>query len=170
VGQDDLYLEARNIYGTAIERLVRAYEADSEKGHDLLQEIHIALWRSFAIYESRCSLRTWVYRVAHSAATTYVLREQRLRLQSLLSLEEIESEPVAEGHERGVEERMILERVLRLIHRLHPLDRQVMFLYLEDLDAAAIGEITGISAGNVRNKIYRIKMVLAQRFHGGEPV
>jgi RNA polymerase sigma-70 factor, ECF subfamily len=167
VGQDDLYMEARNTYGRAIERLVRAYEAASEKRHDLLQEIHIALWRSFAIYESRCSLRTWVYRVAHSTAATYVLRQQRLRLQNLLSIEEIEADPVSDDHGRGVEERMALERVMRLIQRLHPLDRQVMLLYLEDLDAAAIGEITGISPANVRNKIYRIKMILAQRFRGG---
>jgi RNA polymerase sigma-70 factor (ECF subfamily) len=106
--------------------------------------------------------------VAHSAAATYVLREQRLRLQNLLSLEEIEVEPASDDHGRGVEERMAFERVMRLIHRLHPLDRQVMLLYLEDLDAAAIGEITGISAGNVRNKIYSVKTILAQRFQGSE--
>jgi RNA polymerase sigma-70 factor (ECF subfamily) len=147
---------------------VRAYEADPEKGHDLLQEIHIALWQSFAIYESRCSLRTWVYRVAHSAATSHVIKQRRVRLKGLLSLEEIEAEPVSEDHERGVGERIALERVSQLIHRLHPLDRQVMLLYLEDLDTAAIGEVTGISAGNVRNKIYRIKKILARRFHGGD--
>jgi DNA-directed RNA polymerase specialized sigma24 family protein len=33
-----------------------------------LQEIRIALWRSFANFDGRCSLRTWVYRVAHNTA------------------------------------------------------------------------------------------------------
>jgi hypothetical protein len=36
---------------------------------------------------------------------------------------------------------MDLERLLQLIHQLNPPDRQVMLLYLEDLDAAMIGEI-----------------------------
>ena len=40
-------------------------------------------------------------------------------------------------------------------------------LYLEDLDAAAIGEIMGISAGNVRVQVHRIKTILARRFHAG---
>ncbi|HET9132067.1 MAG TPA: sigma-70 region 4 domain-containing protein, partial [Terriglobia bacterium] len=43
-----------------------------------------------------------------------------------------------------------LERLMQLIHRLRPMDRQVMLRYLEDMDAESIGEITGISAGNVR--------------------
>jgi RNA polymerase sigma-70 factor (ECF subfamily) len=42
-----------------------------------------------------------------------------------------------------------------------------MLLYLEDLDAATIGEIMGISAGNVRIQIHRVKNILARRFHAG---
>jgi RNA polymerase sigma-70 factor (ECF subfamily) len=42
----------------------------------------------------------------------------------------------------------------------------VMLLYLEDLDAAAIGEIMGLSPGAVRVQIHRIKAVLKRRFHG----
>jgi hypothetical protein len=44
-----------------------------------------------------------------------------------------------------------------LIHRLRPMDRQVMLLYLEDMDAESIGEITGISAGNVRVQIHQAR-------------
>jgi len=39
-----------------------------------------------------------------------------------------------------------------------------MLLYLEDLDAAAIGEITGLSARAVATRIHRIKKILAGRF------
>jgi len=56
-----------------------------------------------------------------------------------------------------------------LIHRLRPMDRQVMLLYLEDMDAESIGEITGISAGNVRVLIHRVKSILARQFHEGRP-
>jgi RNA polymerase sigma-70 factor (ECF subfamily) len=38
-----------------------------------------------------------------------------------------------------------------------------MLLYLEDINAATIGEITGMSTGNVRNRIYRIKTILSRR-------
>jgi len=59
------------------------------------------------------------------------------------------------------ERRLDLERLLALIHRLSPLDREVMLLYLEDLDAATIGEIAGLSARNVATKVHRIKALLA---------
>ena len=60
---------------------------------------------------------------------------------------------------------LALERLLDLIQRLKPLDRQVILSYLEGMDAAAIGEITGISASNAATKIHRIKQMLARQFH-----
>jgi len=84
-----------------------------------------------------------------------------------VALEEIDAAPGPQDHGQNTTDRMALERLLELIHRLKPPDRQVMLLYLEDLDAAAIGEIMGISAGNVRVQIHRIKTILARRFHAG---
>ena len=75
--QDDLYREAAETYGAALERLARAYEADAEVRRDLLQEIHIALWQSFEGFDGRCSLRTWVYRVAHNTAISHVVLQRR---------------------------------------------------------------------------------------------
>jgi RNA polymerase sigma-70 factor (ECF subfamily) len=52
-----------------------------------------------------------------------------------------------------------------LIYRLRPHDRQIILLYLEGIDAAAIGEITGFSPGNVATKIHRIKHLLSRQFY-----
>jgi len=167
--QDDLYEQAAAAYGNALGRLVRAYELDPERRRDLLQEIHLALWRSFEKFEARCSVRTWVYRVAHNIATSHVIRQRRAKSELLLSLEEIDSVPRPGDSVRDAHERMDIERLLRLIHQLKPPDREIMLLYLEDLDAAAIGEIMDMSAVNVRSKIHRIKTVLARGFDtGGE--
>jgi RNA polymerase sigma-70 factor, ECF subfamily len=75
--QDNLYKEAADQYGSVLERLARAYEADAEKRRDLLQDIHFQLWRSFQRFDARCSVRTWVYRVAHNVAASHVIRERR---------------------------------------------------------------------------------------------
>jgi RNA polymerase sigma-70 factor (ECF subfamily) len=164
--QRDLYEQAATAYGDALGRLVRAYELDPERRRDLLQEIHFALWRSFEKFEARCSLRTWVYRIAHNVATSYVIRQSRAKPELLLSLEEIDSARQPGNSEIDVDERMDVDRLIQLVHRLRPPDRELMLLYLEDLDAAAIGEIMELSAVNVRTKIHRIKAVLARRFHG----
>jgi len=167
--QHDLYREAAELHGAALARLVHAYEMDPDKRRDLLQEIHLALWRSFERFEERCSLRTWVYRVAHNTAASHVFQQQRTNSRILTSLEELDAAAAPDDHGGEVEQRLALARLLEFVHRLKPLDRQIMLLYLEDMDTASIGEITGASAGSVRVQIHRIKTILAQRFHAGGP-
>lgn len=165
--QDDLYRDAADQFGSSLERLASAYEADPEKRRDLSQDIHLQLWRSFQRYDARCSLRTWTYRVAHHVAASYVLRERRI-FSTLKSLEELETVPDKHDGQLAAEQRMNLSRLSLLIQRLKPLDRQVILCWLEDMDAASIGEITGLSPGNVAMRIYRIKNVLARRFREGD--
>src|SRR5687767_14849537 len=74
--QDELYEEAATTFGHALERLARGYEVDADKRRDLLQEIHVALWRSLESFDGRCSLRTWVYRIAHNRAVSYIRRDR----------------------------------------------------------------------------------------------
>lgn len=168
--QDERYALAAAEFGGAVERLARAYEADADARGDLVQDIHVALWRSLAGFDGRCSLRTWVYRVAHNTAASHVARRRRGRAERLASLEELERVADADDPESAVGERRALERLMRLVQALQPPDRQVVLLYLEDLDAAAIGEITGLSSGAVATKIHRLKALLAQRFaEGGHP-
>ncbi|MEO7144988.1 MAG: sigma-70 family RNA polymerase sigma factor [Bryobacteraceae bacterium] len=164
--QDDLYRDAVDKYGSSLERLANAYEADPEKRRDLSQDIHFQLWRSFQRYDARCSPRTWIYRVAHHAAVSYVMRERRI-FSTLVSLEELETLPDKAEGPSAANQRINLDRLSALIQRLKPLDRQVIVSYLEDMDAASIGEITGLSPANVAMRIHRIKNVLAKRFHEG---
>ncbi len=166
--QDDLYLEVASSYGAAIGRLARAYENDPESSRDLLQEIHIALWRSLPRFDGRCSLRTWVYRVAHNIATSHVIRDRRAKSQVLVSLDELDAVSDATDPEEAADRHKAFERLMALIQKLNPLDRQIILLYLEGMDGANIGEITGISAGNTATKIHRIKNLLVRRFHQGE--
>jgi len=165
--QDALYQEASQTYGPALERLTRAYEADADLRRDLLQEIHVALWRSFRGFDGRCSLRTWVYRVAHNVGASHVVRQSRNRAQGLVQLEELESLPDSNSAMDAADRSHALDRLLNLIQRLKPLDRHVILSYLEGFDASSTGEITGLSPGNVATKIHRIKNVLARQFQQG---
>jgi RNA polymerase sigma-70 factor (ECF subfamily) len=164
--QDDLYLRATREFGPALARLTRGYEADPDRCRDLLQDVHFALWRSFAGFEGQCSLRTWVYRVAHNVSISSRIRRRHPRLVSLEELSEI---PAVDNPEATVHDRQVLMRLHMFIRRLTPPDDQVMLLYLEDIDAASIAEITGLSPGAVATRVHRIKAVLSRQFQqGGE--
>jgi len=164
---DELFEKAAVEYGPALERLAHAYEADPEIRRDLLQEIHIALWRSFAGFDGRCSLRTWVYRVAHNVAASHVGRQSRSRRLTLVGLDDLANLPDRAAGEESAGRRHALDRLMEMIQQLEPLDRQVMLAYLEEMDAASTAEITGLSARNVATKIHRIKAVFARRFQEG---
>lgn len=120
------------------------------------------------MFDGRCSLRTWVYRVAHNAAASHALARRRANRTKPVALEELELAADGASPEQAVGEQRALARLMEMIRALKAPDAQVMLLYLEDLDAAAIGEITGLSARAVAVKIHRLKTVLAKRFHDQE--
>jgi RNA polymerase sigma-70 factor (ECF subfamily) len=164
--QDARYVRSTAVLGAALERLARAYESDRDHQKDLLQEIHFAIWRSFAGFDGRCSETTWVYRVAHNAAASHVLKRRRQR-RDALTLDEIEAwpDPAQPDPEAQTAERQALDRLMALVRRLEFADRQVVLLYLEGLDGNAIGEICGLSGGAVAVKVHRLKALLARQFH-----
>jgi len=167
--QDSLYEQAAETYGSALDRLARAYELDPEIRRDLLQEIHCHLWRSFSKFDQRCSLRTWIYRVAHNVAAAHVIRQRRIRekLVNLEYVEEIENFADSNQSELAISQGQALQRLSTLIQRLKPLDRQIIVSYLEGMPASATSEITGLSPANVAMKVHRITKILRRWFGEG---
>jgi RNA polymerase sigma-70 factor (ECF subfamily) len=163
--RNDLYQEVTADYGRAMERLARAYEADPDRRQDLLQEIHLEVWKSLEVYESRCALRTWVYRVAHNTAAKHVIRRCRTKPEVLVSLEEVSQ--LRHKQDADADGKEALRQLMEFIHLLKPPDRQLMLLYLEGVDTESIAEIIGLSPGNIRTKIHRLKTILARQFHHG---
>jgi RNA polymerase sigma-70 factor (ECF subfamily) len=161
--QDKRYLELAAQFGRALHRMARGYEAQEDRRQDLLQEIHVAIWKSLGTFDGRCSERTWVYRVAHNTAATYIARERRFKLRDMATLEELIDADDGSNQEDSVDEQQALQKLTQIVQSLKPLDKQVMLLYLEDLDAGGIGEITGLSAGAVATKVHRIKAIIGRR-------
>jgi RNA polymerase sigma-70 factor (ECF subfamily) len=166
--QDENYRAVTKEFGPSMARLAAVYEAERTKQEDLLQEIHLALWRSLATYAKQCSLRTWVYRVAHNTAATHVRRQRRMRLSQPVSFEELDDLPGKFDGERRVDESELLTRVHALVQRLKPIDRDVLLLYLEGMEVTEIAEIVGISRSNVAQKVHRAKKVLQRYFSSGD--
>jgi RNA polymerase sigma-70 factor, ECF subfamily len=166
--QDALYSDAVAQFGPSLARLATGYESDHSRQEDLLQDIHVALWRSLATFKGQCALRTWVYRVAHNTAATHIRKRVRTRRMTAISLEELDDEIHQADAERTVDQAAILEKLRAQIERLKPIDRDVVLLYLEGVEASAIAEIVGISPDNVAQKILRAKKFLKQQFHNGE--
>jgi RNA polymerase sigma-70 factor (ECF subfamily) len=164
LSQDALYEHLATQFSPALGRIAAAYEADAQRRQDLLQDIHFKLWRSLESFNRSCSLGTWVYRVAHNTAATYVLREKRQRKALLCDLEDIELLPDATDDARKADGQRVIERLHIMIRKLKPLDRQIVLLQLEGLKPAEIANVTGITSGNVATKLHRFTQLLKAHF------
>ena len=134
-----------NIYGRS--------EADRE---DLFQEITIQLWKSYASFEHRSKLSTWLYRVALNTAIAQQRREKRM--PQTTSLSEVEMRIPNAGKSEKDEE--ALQDLQQAIRKLKSMERAIIFLYLEEKSYQEIADIIGISPKNVGVKIVRIKAKL----------
>jgi RNA polymerase sigma-70 factor, ECF subfamily len=167
-GRDAVFERVAGEYSAPLVRLARAHEADASLQQDLLQEIHLAIWRSLPAFGGRCSMRTWVYRVAHNVAATHLLRQKRRRTESLSSLDDLVLESDAPEAAVTIDEQRALEKLTGLIRRLKPIDRQIIVLHLEGLPADDIAEVAGLSVPNVHTKLHRIRELLAKRIRSGD--
>ncbi len=106
---------------------------------------------------------TWVYRIALNVAIS-AYRRQRTRQKFLVRgstplLEVVADEqPPAEGFEPAI------DKLHDFIHRLDPLHRAILTLYLDGLSHRRIADVVGISESNVGTKLGRLKTRLERHF------
>ncbi|MCR9270755.1 MAG: RNA polymerase sigma factor [Henriciella sp.] len=158
-----LYHEAADQFAHAMQRLARATEANAERRLDLLQDMHFQLWKSLASFDGRCSLKTWVYRVIHNVAASHVDRERRRPLDAV-DFSELDQMPSLTDLSGLIERDDALARLHAWIRQLKSTDRQIMTLYLEDLSAAEMSDVTGLKPGAIATRVSRLKSKLAQDF------
>lgn len=158
------YFEAADQFAHAMQRLARATEANEEQRLDLLQDMHFQLWKSLASFDGRCSLKTWVYRVIHNVAASHVDRERRRPVDGI-DFSQLDEIPDLIDLSCLIERDDALTKLHAWIRKLKSTDRQIMTLYLEDLSAAEMSEVTGFKPGAIATRVSRLKSKLARDFN-----
>lgn len=110
--QDQQYRQAADAHARDIARFVAGYERDPARRPELLQEVHLALWRSMAAFNRQCSLRTWVYRVAHNVGVSHVQRSVSAREYASVSLDEAAAQADDQADIVLIDRRLDLDKVL----------------------------------------------------------
>jgi len=146
-------------YAPKIFRLCMGYVNDHEHAQDLTQETFIAVWQHLSSFRQEAAIGTWIFRIASNNCLRSMERKKRVTHVELpVHLEEIMEETKEEK----------LQLLYRCIAELEETERIIISLVLEDLPQAEIAAIVGLSDGNTRVKIHRIKEKLSQKMkqHG----
>ena len=143
-------------------KVAGTYCRDPDDRADLAQDIAAQLWRAYPGYDPARSFSTWMYRIALNVAISFVRgRAHRLRHAEGLEVSADEFADAADDPESALR----LRTLQQVIARLAPMDRALVLLYLDERSHREIGEILGLSEGNVATKLSRIKQRIRDDFN-----
>lgn len=138
-----------------IHKLSYMYSNSSEEAQDLRQEISYQVLKSFDQFKGDSKISTWVYKVALFTALSYLKSRKKLGPPEY---EVPELAFVEEEDDRWNE-------VLSAIRELPPIDKSLIFLYLENKAYNEMAEIMGMTESNIGVRLNRIKKKLKERFN-----
>ncbi len=161
-GKEAQFAAAIAEHRDALYRICCAYVRDEMDRQDIYQEVLIHIWKSLEAFRGQSSLGTWLYRVAVNTCLGWLRQEKRRSRMLERAREEMPSP--ATGAEPGGFPGAgdDVQQLYACVARLGPVDRLLVSLYLEEMGPVEIGAVLGISEGNVRVKLHRIKNQLRE--------
>lgn len=153
--------EIYRVYAAKIYRLCMAYVNDRDMAQDLTQDTFATVWEKLATFRNESAVGTWVYRIATNKCLRSLEQTTRLKRTELPAQLPEPTEGAGQGEE-------MIARLYQCIASLEEMERIIISLELEEVPQAEIATIVGISEGNVRIKIHRIKNKLEKKLKAYE--
>jgi RNA polymerase sigma factor (sigma-70 family) len=138
-----------------INKVAKLYSKSREDEQDLYQEIVCQTWKSFDSFRNESKISTWIYRIALNTSISYMDKTRKkgdhLPIDDILLNRTEPSDTVKEEQ---------IEILYGQIRNLNPIEKGILFLYLEGKTYDEITSITGFSSTNVGTRLGRIRQNL----------
>jgi len=144
-------------YWQKVFRISMSYVNDFDIAKDLTQETFIKVWKQLPTFRNESSIGTWIFRIASNTCLRQIQKDNKMPKTELPL--EIKDEILNTNIEKDI------QFLYQCISELKEIERIIISLELEDINQKEIAEIVGLSEGNVRVKIHRIKEKLTQKFN-----
>ena len=139
-------------------KISRMYTHSQEDEKDLFQEIVLQLWRSYGSFKGNSKITTWMYRIALNTAITLFRKKSR----SIKTDELQDFHYTKETEEDDSEQAQQISTLYSIIKMLPDTERAIVMMYLDDLPYKEIAANLGITEGNARVKMNRLKKTLKE--------
>ena len=144
-------------YWQKVFRLCMGYVNDEMQAKDITQEVFIKVLVYLPKFRNESSIGTWIFKIASNQCLSHIYKENKIPrtfLPSTITEQPSETETIEKQS----------KLLYQFISELPETERIIISLELEDIKQDQIAEIIGISSGNVRVKIHRIKDKLTKKF------
>ena len=148
---------SRKIY-----HLCYGYTGDEDSANDLMQETFMKVWQNLEKFRNQALISTWIYRIAVNTCLSYLRVEKRQAKDELTdTIIENKTEEISDKNEQ-------VASLYKCISQLEENERILITMVLDEIPYHEIAQISGISDGNLRVKIHRIKQKLTELYNRNE--
>lgn len=147
-------------YGRQVFLLIARIVSCQEDAEELTQDVFLKAFQSLSSFKKESSFSTWVYRIAYNMAVSATRRKTSQVMHfdesMLATLSDVQ---VDEALEDEQEERMA--QLSLALDKLEADEKALVTLYyMEEKSMSELAFILGITEGNVKVKLYRIRKKL----------
>jgi len=123
----------------------------------IYEEMTLQLWLAFDSFRGESKFSSWMYRVALNTAIVFFKKQKRRPDSEQLSgnFEQIDVDLNSQKEEQ-------LALFYKAVQQLDKVEKALIYLYMENQTHEEIGENLGITAGNARVRLNRIKNKLKE--------
>lgn len=159
-GKTEQYEYFLERYGQQVFVLVDRIVSCQEDAEELTQDVFLKAFQQLSSFKAESSFSTWIYRIATNVAISAVRKKRNdvLRLDDSV-FANLSDTQVDEALEDESEEQM--ERLQLAMNQLEADERALITLYyLEEKPLAEVAFILGMTEGNAKVKLHRIRKKL----------
>lgn len=132
-------------------QMCRGYmKGHEELAKDLAQEVFINVWNALPGFKGNSTYKTWIYRITVNSCLNYLRNKKE---QANIPIETIEQNHTDESQPLESE----IAKLYSAIGLLPEIDRLIIMMVLNEIDYDEIAQVMGLSSGNLRVRIHRIK-------------
>ena len=159
-GKTEQYEYFLDRYGQQVFVLVDRIVSCQEDAEELTQDVFLKAFQQLSSFKAESSFSTWIYRIATNLAISAVRKKRNdvLRLEDSV-FANLSDTQVDEALEDESEEQM--ERLQQAMNQLEADERALITLYyLEEKPLVEVAFILGMTEGNAKVKLHRIRKKL----------
>ena len=162
MSKEALFKEIFQANSKKIYHLCYGYTGDDETANDLMQETFMKVWQNLDKFRNQALISTWIYRIAVNTCLSHLRIEKRHPKDELTdNIIETKAEEISEKNEQ-------VSALYKCIAQLEENERIIITMVLDEVPYVEIASISGISEGNLRVKIHRIKQKLTELYNRNE--
>ncbi|MBS1705727.1 MAG: sigma-70 family RNA polymerase sigma factor [Armatimonadetes bacterium] len=139
-----------------VKRMVR----NPEEALDVTQEVFIKAFTAFERFDGRCSLKTWLFRIAYNLCVDRSRKAERSLTEVSIEASDPESDPLEFADERWSPIEMLMTDELQLVveealRTMSPKLKTVLLLHdAEELAYEEIASTVGVPVGTVKSRLF----------------